>query len=145
MGSTSASFVGSTAASLLIAGVGSAIGVGVAYPIDVLKTKAQVTVCTEGKANVSVSERAINTYRQEGIAGFYGGLIPTMVGSALICGVSLSSNHLAVGALNATGFLGGGVSGRATPFITLLLAAFFAAFIQTFVIVPVGKFACFIY
>ena len=140
--STSVSFVGSTAASLLIAGIGSAIGVGVAYPIDSLKTKTQVKVCTKETAYETLFSRARNTHRHEGIAGFYGGLIPTMVGSALISGVSLSSNHLAVCALNASNFMGGGAGdGGVTPFVTLLLAAFFAAFIQTFVIVPVGKFA----
>ena len=138
----STAVLASTAVSVLAGGVGSAIGVGVAFPIDSLKTKTQVKVCTKGTADETVFSRARNSYRHEGIAGFYGGLIPTMVGSALISGVSLSSNHLAVCAINASNFMGGGAGGRAvTPFVTLLLAAFFAAFVQTFVIVPVGKFA----
>ena len=139
--STSVSIAGSTAASVLAGGVGSAIGVGVAFPIDSLKTKTQVKVCTKGTADETVFSRARNTYRHEGIAGFYGGLIPTMVGSALISGVSLSSNHLAVCAINASNFMGGGVSGRdaSTPFVTLLLAACISGFVQTFVVVPVGE------
>jgi hypothetical protein len=141
--STSLSVVGRTAASVLAGGVGSAVGLAVAYPIDVLKTKAQVTVCTGGKANESVSERARNILRHEGIAGFYGGLKTAMIGKAFTSSISFGANQLAIGVLNATNFLVGGGGGRAagTPFVTLLLAACFAGFVQTFMNCPIGKFA----
>ena len=139
--STSVSIAGSTAASVLAGGVGSAIGVGVAFPIDSLKTKTQVKVCTKGPADETVFARARNTFRQEGIVGFYGGVKAAMIGSALISAVSFSANELVIGMLNASNFLGGGVDGRdaSTPFITLLLAACFSGFVQTIVVVPVGK------
>jgi hypothetical protein len=133
--------IGSTVASVLAGGVGSAIGLCVAYPIDVLKTKAQVKVCIEGKANETVFARARTIFQREGIAGFFGGVTSAMIGSALISAVSFSTNKLVIGLLNASNFLGGGVGGGAvTPFVTLLIAAFFSGFVQTFVVVPVGKF-----
>ncbi len=131
----------STAVSVLAGGVGSAIGVGVAFPIDSLKTKTQVKVCTKGTADETIFARARNTYRHEGIAGFYGGVKAAMIGNALISAVSFSANQLVIGMLNASNFLGGGVSGRdaSTPFVTLLLAACISGFVQTFVVVPVGE------
>ena len=139
--STSVSVLASTAVSVLAGGVGSAIGVGVAFPIDLLKTKTQVKVCTKGTAEETIFARVRNTYRHEGIAGFYGGVKAAMIGSALISAVSFSANELVIGILNASIFLGGGVGGRdaITPFVTLLLAACFSGFVQTFVVVPVGK------
>ena len=131
----------STAVSVLAGGVGSAIGVGVAFPIDSLKTKTQVKVCTKGTADETIFARARNTYRHEGIAGFYGGVKAAMIGNALISAVSFSANQLLIGMLNASNFMGGGVSGRdaSTPFVTLLLAACISGFVQTFVVVPVGE------
>jgi hypothetical protein len=135
---------GSTAASLFAGGIGSAIGVGIAFPIDVLKTKMQVKVSIKGTADETLFMRAIKTFREEGVAGFFRGVTAAMMGNALISAVSFSANELAIGALNGSNFLGGGVGGRATtPFLTLLLAACFAGIIQTFVVVPVGKFISF--
>ena len=141
--STYLAVVARTAASVVAGGVGSAIGLAVAYPIDVLKTKAQVTVCTEGKANESVLERARNILRQEGIAGFYGGVKTAMIGKAFTSSISFGANQLGIGMLNASNFMGGGVDGRdaSTPFVTLLVAACFAGFVQTFINCPIGKFA----
>jgi hypothetical protein len=121
--STSLSVVVSTAASVLAGGIGSAIGLYVAYPIDVLKTKAQVTVCTKGKADESVLERAINIHKQEGIGGFYGGVKSAMIGKALVSSMSFGANQLVIGVLNAYNFGGGGGVGSTratTPFLTLL-------------------------
>lgn len=47
--STSLSVIGTGAASLLAGSVGGAIGVGVAYPLDTLKTKAQVYAQQRGQ------------------------------------------------------------------------------------------------
>ena len=136
--------LGSTAASVLAGGIGSAIGVGVAFPIDVLKTKMQVNVGTKGTADETAFTRAMKTFREEGVAGFFGGVTAAMIGNALISAVSFSANELAIGVLNGFNFLGGGISGRATtPFLTLLLAACFSGVVQTFVVVPVGKFTPF--
>jgi hypothetical protein len=141
--STSLSVVVTTAASVLAGGIGSAIGLYVAYPIDVLKTKAQVTVCTKGKADESVLELAKNIHKQEGIGGFYGGVKSAMIGKALVSSMSFGANQLVIGVLNACNFLGGGVGSTrvATPFLTLLLAACFAGVVGTFINCPLGEFA----
>ena len=128
--STYLTVVARTAASVVAGGVGSAIGLAVAFPIDVLKTKAQVTVRSEGKANESVFERARNILRQEGIAGFYGGVKTAMIGKAFTSSISFGANQLVIGVMNASNFMGGGAGDRAaTPFVTFLLAACFAGFV----------------
>ena len=142
--STSISVFGRTAASVLAGGVGSAIGVFVAYPIDVLKTKAQIKACNNIKnstiKNDSVFETVRNIYRIKGISGFFNGVLTTMIGNALVSAVSFSANELAISVLNATSLFGGGPDSRAvTPFIVLLLAACFSGFVQTFVVIPVGE------
>ncbi len=136
--------VGSTAASVLAGGIGSAVGTGIAFPIDVLKTKMQVNVCTKGTSDETVFMRARKTFRDEGIAGFFGGVTTAMIGNALISAVAFSANELAIGVLNTFNFMGGRVGGGAdTAFVTLLLAACFSGIIQTFAVVPVGKFKSF--
>jgi hypothetical protein len=138
--STSLSVVLDTASSVLAGGIGSAIGLYVAYPIDVLKTKAQVAVCTKGKVDESVFERARNILTQEGIGGFYGGVKSAMIGKALVSSMSFGANRLVISVLNASNFLGGGVGGT-TPFVTLLFAACFAGIVGTFINCPLGEFA----
>jgi hypothetical protein len=149
--STSISVFGRTAASVLAGGVGSAIGVFVAYPIDVLKTKAQIKACNNNTnssssnnnktiKNDSVFEIVRNIYKIEGIGGFFNGVLTTMIGNALVSAVSFSANELAISVLNATSLFGGSPDSRAvTPFIILLLAACFSGFVQTFVVIPVGE------
>ena len=61
--------------------LGGAIGVGVAYPLDTLKTKAQSTA---GSAPPNAFALTAQIYRNEGIEGFYGGVSITMLGQALI-------------------------------------------------------------
>jgi hypothetical protein len=59
---------GSAVASILAGSVAGAIGVGVAFPLDTLKTKAQVI------GGGSMLQTIAKVYRQEGIAGFFGGV-----------------------------------------------------------------------
>ena len=153
--STSISVFGRTTASVLAGGVGSAIGVFVAYPIDVLKTKTQIKACNTNSSsntknntikNDSVFETVRNIYRIKGISGFFNGVLTTMIGNALVSAVSFSANELAISVLNATSLFGGGPDSRAvTPFIILLLAACFSGFVQTFVVIPVGESAFFVF
>jgi hypothetical protein len=64
---------GSTAlASILAGSVAGAIGVGVAFPLDTLKTKAQVI------GGGSMLRTITTVYGQEGISGFFGGVKGTM-------------------------------------------------------------------
>ena len=91
------------AAVSLAAGMAAgAIGVGVAYPLDTLKTKMQAY---DGRARgggdgddddahhrgaapaLGPLGVASAVLREEGLAGFYGGVVPTMAGQAIIKGV----------------------------------------------------------
>ena len=60
-------------------------GVGIAYPLDTLKVKAQVYAAEGGAVNALATARRVQA--EEGIEGFYQGVLPTMVGQALIKGV----------------------------------------------------------
>jgi len=83
MGATSLSLIRSTAASVLPGGVGTAVGMFVAYPIDVLKTKAQVVRKGEQQKQTDLLSRAKSIYRDEGIHGFFGGVLATIIGKAM--------------------------------------------------------------
>lgn len=131
--SISFSVIGTGFASLFAGSVGSAIGTGLAYPLDLLKTKAQVNL--DG-VEESTGLRIRNIYEREGIRGFYGGVRTTMIGKALISGVSFGTNMLALSALNATPLWGG--SG-AVAFSKMLLAACFAGIVAAFLVLPVGE------
>lgn len=54
--------------SILAGSVAGAVGVGVAYPFDTLKTKSQL----QQASNMFQTVAAV--YQQEGIAGFFGGV-----------------------------------------------------------------------
>ena len=71
------------AVSLAAGMVAGAIGVGVAYPLDTLKTKMQA--CGGG----SPWETARRVLATDGPSGFYGGVASTMLGQAVIKGVRL--------------------------------------------------------
>jgi len=124
---TSLSVIGTGAASIIAGSVGGAIGVGVAYPLDTLKTKSQVyaqersaqqkqqqqqksnkppgVVCTDEDcyAIESPEENLVSLVKMilelEGVAGFYGGVKAMMIGQALIKSVAFSANTFALGVL----------------------------------------------
>jgi solute carrier family 25 carnitine/acylcarnitine transporter 20/29 len=140
MGATSLSVIRSTAASVLAGGVGSAVGMFVAYPIDVLKTKAQVVRKGEQqKQTGDLLSRAKSIYKEEGIHGFFGGVLSTIIGKAMTSCISFGLNQFGISFLNAINFLGGGVEGSATPFLTLLLSACFTGVVITFFNVPIDR------
>eukprot|EP00577_Skeletonema_sp_RCC1716_P025463 CAMPEP_0113434648 /NCGR_PEP_ID=MMETSP0013_2-20120614/35711_1 /TAXON_ID=2843 ORGANISM="Skeletonema costatum, Strain 1716" /NCGR_SAMPLE_ID=MMETSP0013_2 /ASSEMBLY_ACC=CAM_ASM_000158 /LENGTH=173 /DNA_ID=CAMNT_0000324683 /DNA_START=52 /DNA_END=569 /DNA_ORIENTATION=- /assembly_acc=CAM_ASM_000158 len=115
---TSLSVIGTGAASLLAGSVGGAIGVGVAYPLDTLKTKSQVYSSQQSRqikdelmqqSESGVVRSGDDVYKvespeddlislvklileEEGIAGFYGGVKAMMIGQALIKSVAFSAN-----------------------------------------------------
>lgn len=138
MGATSLSVIRSTAASVLAGGVGTAVGMFVAYPIDVLKTKAQVVRKGEPK-HTDLLSRAKSIYRDEGIHGFFGGVLATIIGKAMTSCISFGLNQFGISFLNAVNFLGGGDEGSATPFLTLLLSACFTGVVITFFNVPIDR------
>ncbi|EED89830.1 mitochondrial carrier protein, partial [Thalassiosira pseudonana CCMP1335] len=131
---------------LLAGSVGGAIGVGVAYPFDTLKTKSQVYKSPEDDL-ISLVKLILEV---EGIGGFFGGVKAMMIGQALIKSVAFSANELALGALHdneglaandvaAAGVVDGGDGAVATSFVTLLLAASFSGFVTSFLVAPVER------
>lgn len=78
------------AASLLAGSLGGAIGVGVAFPLDTLKTKAQTAEGEfRGLGAWATAKRVLST---EGVAGFYGGVQSMMVGQAIIKATAFAAN-----------------------------------------------------
>jgi hypothetical protein len=81
-------------ASILAGSIAGAAGVGVAFPLDTLKTKSQVLGAAQTSDNTSGGVVAIGgdvnkmnmfeliglIYKLEGISGFYGGVKGMMVG-----------------------------------------------------------------
>ena len=111
--------------------VGGSIGVGVAYPLDTLKTKQQASAGSESLNPIQLTKRI---YRAEGIAGFYGGVSTTMAGQAIIKGALFFVYGAARNALTRTAL------GYST--LALCLAAAFSGFIGSFVMAPVERVKC---
>ena len=66
-----------TMASLFAGSVGGAIGVGVSYPFDTLSTKAQVSTGA-GKSRINVARSMNIIWKNEGIRGFFEGVLVTV-------------------------------------------------------------------
>jgi len=113
-----------TTASIIAGSIAGSIGVGVAFPLDTLKTKSQVMSVDGGMFDLIYA-----IYASEGIGGFFGGVRGMMVGQGLIKAVAFGAN----------GFMLGEIS-RSYPafssFWTLAFAALFAGFIASFVVAP---------
>lgn len=71
--------------------VAGAIGLGVAFPFDSLKTKAQA-LSASGEESIGMVALMRRVYNDEGIAGFYGGVSGAMAGQALIKSVAFATN-----------------------------------------------------
>lgn len=121
-------------ASLLAGSVAGAIGVGVAYPLDTLKTKAQLMIPSEENSSraaavyrrrpPSTFDVAVHVFKKEGLPGFFSGVKTMMVGQALIKSVAFGVNAMTLEALPQ-----GSTS-------SLILAACFAGFVTSFLVVP---------
>ncbi|GAX15990.1 solute carrier family 25 (mitochondrial carnitine/acylcarnitine transporter), member 20/29 [Fistulifera solaris] len=126
-------------ASLVAGSVAGAIGVGVSYPLDTLKVKAQLMIPMEdnnlGTDGAAVySRRAPTTYdvvvhvlKNEGVAGFFSGVKTTMMGQAIIKSVAFGVNAMALEAL----------PGGSTT--SLIAAACFAGFVTSFLVAPIER------
>jgi len=110
--------------------VAGAIGVGVAFPLDTLKTKAQVM---ELGARMSIAQVIRDVYRQEGIAGFFGGVRGMMLGQAVIKSIAFSVNAVALALLQQR------FPDAASSVPVLLVASCFAGFVTSFVVTPVER------
>lgn len=122
-------------ASLFAGSVAGAIGVGVSYPLDTLKVKAQLMLPMEESSldtgAAAVYRRAPSTYdvvvhvfQKEGLAGFFSGVKTMMIGQALIKSIAFGVNAMALEALP-----GGGAT-------NLIIAACFSGFVTSFLVVP---------
>jgi len=137
------------AASLIAGSLAGAIGVGVAFPLDTLKTKSQVLgqqMSTTGKIVESgdVASSAINVsqmnmiqlfvflYRMEGISGFFGGVKGMMVGQAIIKATAFSTNAMILNYLSKNWACLSSTS-------SLLLAACTAGFVTSFLVSPIER------
>ena len=107
--------------------LGGAIGVGVAYPLDTLKTKLQAR--ESGGSNQGSLAVAVDIVREEGMSGFYGGVSSTMAGQALIKGVVFFVYEWAKTLLG---------SGN----IALILAACISGAVGSLVVTPVERVKC---
>jgi hypothetical protein len=119
------------AISLFAGSIGGAIGLGVAYPLDTLKTKTQSSA---GSMPSNPFKLTAQIYRTEGVAGFYSGVSISMAGQALIKGVlffvyGFSRNAVARTALGLSTF-------------GLCLAASFSGAVSSLVITPVERVKC---
>lgn len=120
----------SAAASSILAGsLAGAIGVGVAFPLDTLKTKAQVM---EAEYKMTMAEIIRKVYRQEGIAGFFGGVRAMMLGQAVIKSVAFGCNAAMLAFLHQQ-------CAGAPAAVLLIMASCFAGLVTSFFVTPVER------
>ena len=129
------------AVSLTAGMVGGAIGVGVAYPLDTLKTKLQAKQKTHGMADdesdyqqQSAMALVLDIVRNEGLDGFYSGVRSTMAGQAVIKGIVFFFYDWAQEMLASTSVGSGSLH--------LILAACFSGAVGSLVVTPVERIKC---
>jgi len=113
--------------------VGGAIGVGVAYPLDTLKTKTQSRVTRASSNPLALAAEIIRT---EGVAGFYSGVSSTMTGQAIIKGIVFLVYEAAKAALSAF------AAGDDPGFRILIIAACISGAVGSLVVTPVERIKC---
>jgi hypothetical protein len=120
--------------SLLAGSVAGAVGVGVAFPFDTLKTKQQVLAydsVSQTRQNLNMLQVIKKVYHLEGIGGFFGGVRGMMLGQAVIKSVAFGTNAMALGWFQQHTEL---------PLtMTLLAASCIAGFFTSFLVVPVER------
>jgi len=133
-----------TSASLIAGSFAGAIGVGIAFPLDTLKTKSQVlgqkttSSSSDGSAvaetqNYNMFQLITLIWQSEGIAGFFGGVRGMMIGQAIIKSMAFSANSSALAFFdtNHPAFL--------TPVLILIVAACFSGFVTSFLVAPIER------
>jgi len=109
-----------------------AIGVGVAYPLDTIKTKLQARETkSEAVANENPFKVTLDVLREEGLGGFYGGVTSTMAGQFAIKGVAFAVNEAAKAFFETSALADGSVA--------LLLSACLAGAAASFPVTPVER------
>lgn len=161
-GHVRANLLPAAVASLVSGSVAGAIGVGIAFPLDTLKTKAQVmsasssTMTTAAAATTSVTNNAgmaapssLNMmqmiqliYQSEGASGFFSGVRPMMIGQAFIKAVAFSSNTFALYLLQHYAPISDSMFVQqylSSSTLQLIVAACFAGFTSSFLVNPVER------
>jgi hypothetical protein len=158
--------VGPAAASVLAGSIAGAIGVGVAFPLDTLKTKAQVlsqqhmasasasasaasaSASASGNSNANIQSQSLApvtmfqtiamVYKTEGWQGFFGGVKGMMAGQAVIKALAFSTNAATLAWLTAQQQT---VTYTITvpPTVLLLTAACTAGLVTSFVVAPIER------
>lgn len=133
---------------LLAGAVSGAVGVGVAFPLDTLKTKQQVQSSSSSSSStttiaemnpdgrISTYQRPVTmvdvfqeTWNKEGLGGFFGGVQTSMLGQAVIKSVAFGINSYMLSQLSST----------LDANSALLLAAATAGFVTAFLAVPCDR------
>jgi Mitochondrial carrier protein len=139
-------------ATVMAGSLAGAIGVGVAFPLDTLKTKSQLlgqqkrpreahpdnqlvanedgSVTLEYQPKQGLIPLVKLILQTEGVAGFFGGVRAMMIGQALIKAVAFSANTAALQALQPYAL---------ASVVSLILAACFAGFVTSFLVAPVER------
>lgn len=133
------------AASLLSGSVSGAIGIGIAYPLDTLKTKSQLMDGTRegvGEKDGTLARPATRPnmfeimdriYQDEGIQGFFGGVRAMMIGQAFIKAVAFCAND------SALAFLRHDLPPGVNELTLYATAACFSGFVTSFVTAPAER------
>lgn len=147
-----------TAASLIAGSVAGAVGVGVAFPLDTIKTKQQIIssdiekrrrisvslpsssgsatvvaapLLPDSGADVSMMDVAKELWETQGLPGFFGGVQTSMIGQAIIKSVAFCVNTFMLSLLSTSTDLSEPKS--------LIAAAATAGFVTAFLAVPCDR------
>ena len=142
----------STVSSIMAGSIAGVIGIGTAYPLDSLKTKAQTyslrstnksstkdkynTDTQSTKRSLSMIDMAKLVLVEDGLAGFYGGVYGVMSGEAFVKATLFGSNVFALSILTR---MGNDIDHNSPTFIQLCLASAFAGFVSSFVLNPIER------
>ena len=131
--------------SILAGSIAGSIGVGVAFPLDTLKTKAQVigqqlqqrvdtsSTTDTGTSSLNMFQITKLIYQTDGLSGFFGGVKGMMAGQAMIKAAAFSANTFMFNTLMESHEWG---SNTVPP---LILAAGFAGFVTSFLVAPIER------
>lgn len=123
--------------SLACGSLAGVVGIGAAYPLDSLKTKAQVYAASNSDSGemgkFSLPDLARVVYSREGVGGFYQGVVGVMVGEAFVKATLFGANAWALSVLCPS-------LQDATPsLLQLTLAAAFSGVVSSFVLNPIER------
>lgn len=123
--------IGVATITLLASAIGGSCGIGVAFPLDSIKTKIQ-SAASSGEKAPGMKKMFIEVYKNEGIIkGFYSGLFPTMIGQSLYIASAFSADTWALTQLVE--------SGVSPSIYQLCLAGAFGGLVASFVINPIER------